>query len=254
MRAPLNCFRETNWQSVVQACGLLGDLAKEETKDYHVKIMELLCDFLRDPSTLDEYKPIAEKKLATVIALQSTPEKRIDMGMGNRPDVAAVLTLIRERNSKQHDEEKKSNYRLNFRNADLRRADFHGAYLRGADFSGAELHKAHFEEADLQSAVFKFSQLQGAFFNKADLRESDFSNSIMVYSVGKEHLNASLNLAAINGAKFNLVDLPNDIGVILTDDAGNDLPPGPPSLPDGREAARMNWEEWKRKRGKKAKA
>ena len=94
----------------------LWDLAKEKVEIYHVRIMEILCAFVRNPPELKGWESGDDKYPA------------------QRPDMEAILTLIRERNEAQYAQEQIARYRLNFSGADLCHAKLQGARLRGLSF------------------------------------------------------------------------------------------------------------------------
>ena len=222
----------------------LWDLAKEEVKIYHVRIMEILCAFVRNPPELKGWK------------------SGDDQFPAQRLDVNAVLKLIRKRSEGQHQQEDTAGYWLSFEGADLRGANFDGAYLRRAIFNRANLQGAFFDNTDLQSAYFWNVRLQHTLFLNADLRKSSFHFSEPGAIKGQTLINRALALldnAAVNGAGFSretyLMGFSLRSAVVLTDDEGKDLPPGPPSLPpqfDAIDLPRMTLQEWEKKRGKKA--
>ena len=224
----------------------LWDLAKEEVEIYHLRIMEILCAFVRNPPELKGWEPGDNKFPAR-----------------DRSDFAAVLTLIRTRNHQQCEREHAVNFRLDFSGADLRAANFRGAYLRGAIFYRADLREvATFDYADLQSADFWNVQLQNTLFLNADLRKSSFHFSMPRAIKGQTLISralAVLDNAAVNGAGFSretyLMGFGLKSAVVLTDDEGKDLPPGSPPLPpqfDAIDFLRMTLREWEKIRGKKA--
>ena len=220
----------------------LWKVAEEDIENYHVQIMQILCAFVRNPPELKGWKLDGNKFLV------------------KRSDMEAVLTLIRERNEEQQKQEHSANYRLNFTDADLRMADFHGAYLRESNFSGTDLRDSFFINVDLQSAWFSGADLRGAGFFWADLRNAHFDDRTQMGTHGDVYGRAVLANAAINGTILSEVqNLPSidDIGVVLTDEAGNILFPGFPSLRrqiDETKLRRMTLQKWEKKRGKKANA
>ena len=171
----------------------LWDLAKEKVEIYHVRIMEILCAFVRNPPELKGWESGDDKYPA------------------QRPDMEAILTLIRERNEAQYAQEQIARYRLNFSGADLCHAKLQGARLRGAEFYRADLSDAHLVEADLRGAQFSFADLRGAFLMEAKLNGTEeFENT------------------ALNGTHFEDVDDEGmrriHDGVILTH-SGKPSPP-----------------------------
>ena len=211
----------------------LWDLAKEEVEIYHVRIMKILCAFIRNPPDLKEWELKDYRFLV------------------HRPDMEAVLTLIRERNEKQCTHEHLVKYHLNFRGANLRRVDFQGVDLRKCDLRGSDLRRADFRGSQLQDGILVNADLRRAKFLACDMVDTDSDGQLVNWT--------KLRGAAINGAHLadvNYFPSVEKVGVVLTDDDGKDLPPGVPSLPEGidsKELPRMTLREWEEKRGKKAK-
>ncbi len=95
---------------------------------------------------------------------------------------------------------------LDFRGADLRRANFMGADLSDSRFDDANLQQANFQGAwlcdtwflgaDLQNAVFNGAHLGGAKFRGADLREAILTNACLD---GAEFDGANLQSACLRG-------------------------------------------------------
>ena len=179
----------------------LWKIAEEDAENHHVQIMRILCAFVRNPTPLDGWESGDDKYL---------PE---------RLDIEAILDLISRRRKKEQIAcEQESRYFMDFRKADLRRANF-----CEADFSGAKL-----EFADLRDAF-----CAGAKFD----------------------INTDFKDAAMNGVSFDGVEGEVDAiseGVILTKN-GKILPPGEPSCDIAEYIAQMSREdiqEWQERRRK----
>ena len=218
----------------------LWSLAQEDIKNHHVQVMQILCAFVRRPLILNGWE--SEKIPA------------------HRPDMEAVLKLIRERKKEQWEQEEAAEYHLDFRGAILYGGPgkvagikLFGAYLRRADFTGADLRCAVFDKADLQSADFGDADLRDAHFYYADIRNAYFQRTNMA--------NANLRKAAMNDAKLwesiNLSPCSIKKVVVLTNDEGGKLPsyPYPPSLSsefevDEDSLNKVSEREWQEKREK----
>ena len=215
----------------------LWDLAKEEFEIYHVRIMEILCAFVRNPPELKGWESGDYKYPA------------------QRSDMEAVLDLIRVRSKEQCEWEHAVNYRLNFRKANLSMANLQGADLRGADLSYANLQNARFLRANLYSASFHRADLSYAKFHNADLRGVKFydpPSRIDEYPTENKKLEGvEWQNAALNGARFPPRMQDHDISaiqnaVILKDDSLG-LPIGLPSeVADKLE--RITTQEWEKRR------
>ena len=215
----------------------LWDLAKEEVKIYHVRIMEILCAFVRNPPELKGWESGDDKYPA------------------QRPDMEAVLALIWVRSKEQCEWEHAVNYHLNFRKANLFHADLQGANLRGADLSYANLLEARFVRANLFCAHFHGADLRYAKFRNADLRGVEFYDPSRFdeYSTENTKLEGvEWQNAALNGVWF-LLRMLQDRGiydiqyaVILKGDSLG-LPIGLPSeVADKLE--RITTQEWEKRR------
>jgi hypothetical protein len=124
----------------------LERISRESELDYW-PIMETLTAFVRERARWKEEQVRWKSK-------DTTPSKP-------STDIAAVLTVIRRRDSKSRERERSENWKLDFTSADLR-----GAILSGAHLEGAILVGAHLEEAVLYEA-----HLEGAFLAEAHLEE-----------------------------------------------------------------------------------
>ena len=216
----------------------LWDLAKEEVEIYHVRIMEILCAFVCNPPELAGWKSVDGKLLA------------------KRPDMEAVLKLIRERTKEQCEQEilvlqpsfrgaapvREIRFRLDFTDADLRGADLNHAKLQYARFVRANLSCAHFHGADLSYAKFHNADLRGVKFNDSSRFE---------YSTDPTKLEGvEWQNAALNGARFPLRMQDRDIdaiqsAVILMDDSLG-FAVLPSEVEDKLE--RITMEEWEKRR------
>ncbi|HET8956265.1 MAG TPA: pentapeptide repeat-containing protein [Solirubrobacterales bacterium] len=106
------------------------------------------------------------------------------------PEVRAIATVLRERDSSREDKERGQLldlFKVDLRKAHLEQADLRGANLvecdlRGAFLDGADLGGAHLDGADLRGAVVKGvclkgagligANAQGVVFEDVDLREA----------------------------------------------------------------------------------
>ena len=215
----------------------LWDLAKEEVEIYHLRIMEILCAFVRNPPELKGWEPGDNKFPA------------------QRPDMEAVLALILVRSKQQCVREYTVDYHLNFRKANLLSANLQKADLRGADLSYANLQNARFLRANLYSASFHRADLICAKFHNADLRGVKFydpPSRIDEYPTESKKLEGvEWQNAALNGAWFPPRMQDHDISaiqnaVILKGDSLG-LPIGLPSEVEDK-LERITIQEWEKRR------
>ena len=174
----------------------LQQLAFEHPKNYHIKIMQLFCAFVRHPPA----------------------EGMGDDDGGDQParaDIYAVMRAIGARTQDRIALEQREGYRPDLTGADLRKVFlydlnlsgilFSSANLSGASLCKVNLSKTHFlGHANLSGTDLSGSDLSGALLSGADL-------SKIVMSVGANFSKAKLiavNLTRANlcGADFEKAD------------------------------------------------
>ena len=200
----------------------LGRLAEESPQDYHIRVMELLCAFVRYPPK--ELEVITQHEDSNS---ENDPPKDDKQSL-TRVDIRAAMQSIGSRNAKRIDIEKLAGYKpvLNSSN------------LRNQDLRGLNLSEARFERADLSGAYFSKTNLTDAHLVEADLSEASLGMGIFVranftyanmsgikISVGAKFCNAifqntNLTDAVLAGAKFYDADfgLANLSGTIFYQD------------------------------------
>ena len=168
----------------------LKALAKEHPKHYHVRVMQLLCAFVRHPPA-EENKPVTR-------------------AFAFREDIRAAMQAIGERNESHITLERDVEYTPELQGADLRKLilnklNFSKVNFLGADFSDAVLFRIKFTEADCLGAHFPNAKLPGADFSGATLLEADLSGANLMGGsrLSDAHLtNANLTDANVAGAEF----------------------------------------------------
>lgn len=112
---------------------LLGQLAREEPKDFHVQVMRLFTSFVRHPvGDSGDQAPSSFARL--------------------RADVQAVLDVIGSRRKEQITHEVQEGFEVNLTGANLQGADLYGANLEAANLEGVYLEGANVEGARLEGA------------------------------------------------------------------------------------------------------
>ena len=140
----------------------LGRLANDHPEQYYVQIMQLLCSFVRYPSTSE----------APTVRGESSA----------RVDTYEAVTWIG--GHRNHGVEAVSEYQL----------DLNGAHLQDAYLGGADLSSASLENANLQRAWLANTNLSGAFMWRANLHAARFEGATLV--------GADLWLANVSEADF----------------------------------------------------
>ncbi len=159
----------------------LSRLASECPEKYHIQVMQLLCAFVRNPTSKDN------------------------------EDVHAAMEAIGNRNQMQIAVEQQAKYRADLRNADLKNQTLYGMNLSrvsfaGADLSGAYLGKAVLSDADFFGAKLVKANLSGANLMEATLLGTNLSyveNAHLADFSGAFMMNANLAGANLAGAIFD---------------------------------------------------
>jgi len=177
--------------STVQLGGLyaLEELARKN-KDYHWKIMKVLCAFVRRVAVYDSISVTVQAAL-TVIGQRKVHFDRpkdtednvaIDLsGAGLRE---ADLIGAKLQSAKLHDTDLRS---VKLNNAQLQKAQLQGADLEDAHFNGADLTGAHLERAILKDvhlggAILKGVILAGAKVEGANVQGVNLEDSRLTQS------------------------------------------------------------------------
>ncbi len=134
----------------------LRNLAVEQPNQYHVRVMQMLCAFVRNPTK----GGTDWAELATSRMYSDVPFLML------REDLQAVMDVIRGRSNSDVHLEEREGFSLQLQYADLRGATLHGADLRRAILWGA----------DLSGAFLASTRLDCAGLNDARLSDAQFSN------------------------------------------------------------------------------
>jgi hypothetical protein len=184
-------------------------VARDSERD-HWPIMQMLCDYVRNPKNSDALslrsEGIKPHSKEFYVWLRSIGPPRVD--------VQAALTVIGERLERRRELEASRSLRLDLRHANLQcaaleskyfeRANFDGAHLDGARFNGAHLDGASLHKAFLDGAWFDWAHLDGALFLEAHLDGAWFDRA---HLDGAAFYGAHLAGATFAGASFFNADL-----------------------------------------------
>ena len=205
----------------------LERLARECVKDYHIQIIKLFCDFVRNPPK-DENDNDAPKV---------------------RKDVQVIMTALGRRNYnvQQGIEKRKIGKEpiLNLAGADLsgselKFADLSNAVLKLADLSnavleGANLSHANLDDTNLSGAELYEANLYGARLHRADLSGARLHRADLS---GAELYEANLYGARLHRTKLSGAELKRAHGLTQAqlDRAVVELPEKPPHLGDAKDS------------------
>jgi hypothetical protein len=134
---------------------ILERISRESEFDYW-PVMETLTAFVREQA---RWKGEGTASLQAAVRLYENeapqqPRPRLPT------DIAAVLIVIRRRDTRNREREKSQGWRLDLRSTDLRGADLRAAHL---DLEKAILVEAHLEEADFRGAHLERANFGGAY-------------------------------------------------------------------------------------------
>ena len=130
----------------------LQQLAEDYPEQYHIRIMRLFCAFVRLPTRDQSLEP---------------GQAVIEPGtlLGIRHDVEAVMQMIGSRDKSRIALERKADFRLDLRGANLPTAQFLSADLSNAMFHNSKLSGANFANTDLTDSFLSYSDLSKAQFH-----------------------------------------------------------------------------------------
>jgi uncharacterized protein YjbI with pentapeptide repeats len=235
----------------------LERIAQDSPKRDHWPIMETLCAFIRERSSISNVHPRATKKKSSILLSRPLTDAEgqrsndIETAVADpdlSTDVLAALSVVNRRTRHQIEFEKISGHKLdlsgvnfegtthpisnfaranlqgsNFANADLGPdADFSDAYLKFINFREASLVRAKFPRAcltgaDLESANLKAADLSGAALNGANLRNVNLEGANLA---GANLRGADLTNANMSGVKYFNTDLSLTtlVGTVVSND------------------------------------
>jgi uncharacterized protein YjbI with pentapeptide repeats len=135
--------------------------------------METLTAFVRERACWKEPDAIGSETMARFFEDKGSPSTQSDYGPVT--DIAAVLSVIVRRDSRNIKREKTERWRFNLRGTDLRKASLGQAHLEGADLSDAHLEGAFLYQAHLERTHLSEAHLEGASLSRAHLEGADLS-------------------------------------------------------------------------------
>ena len=178
----------------------LQRLASEHQQQYHIQVMRLFCAFVRLP-TKDQSLESGQAPIRSGTLL------------GIRQDVESVMAAIGHRTETQKALERKAEFRLDLRGADLSEAQILNADLSKTMFHHANLSNVHFANTDLTGTSFRDSDLSKAWlyearFTGADLSSANLSGAMLQ---GAEMIKMNLHSVSLLGANLGRANLSESI-------------------------------------------
>ena len=149
----------------------LQRLAKEQPEQYHIQVMRLFCAFVRLP-TEDQ-----------ILKSGQAPIRQGSL-LGIRQDVESVMDAIGFRGGERIAIERRDDFKLDLRGADLSEAQILDANLSKAWFHHANLSRLRFVETNLTDAMLVGADLSKATFFEVNftgttLRSADLSGAML---------------------------------------------------------------------------
>ena len=178
----------------------LQRLAAEHPEQYHLQVMRLFCAFVRLPTK--DQSPEAGR---TLIQSGTLP--------GIRQDVESVLEAIGHRNPTQKALERKAEFRLDLRGADLSKSQILDADLSKTMFSHANLSGVQFANTDLKEVSFRYADLSKSWIHEAKFTGADLAyvNLSGAMLQGAEMIKLNLHSVGLSGANLERAILTNSI-------------------------------------------
>lgn len=139
----------------------LQRLSEKYPDSYHIQVMRLFCSFVCHPTKDNRIEFDAE-----------SDEERDEQAL--RADVQDIMQAIGSRNLASISLERKENFKLYLRGADVSYLQVRSARLSGAWLTKANLSGSVLPYADLSSARLRQANLSGAQFRHADLSNAKF--------------------------------------------------------------------------------
>jgi hypothetical protein len=173
----------------------LERIAQDSPKRDHWPIMETLCAFIRERSSISAVHPKTTKKKSSILLSRPLTDAEgqrsndIETSMAApvlSTDVLAALSVVNRRTRHQIEFEKISGHKLdlsgvNFEGAKLPRSSFARANLQGANFANADLGlDADFSDAYLEFINFREASLVRAKFPRACLVGADLERALIL--------------------------------------------------------------------------
>ena len=174
----------------------LQRLAADNPEQYHIQVMRLFCAYVRLPTKDQSLEP-------------GQAPIRSGTLLGIRQDVESVMEAIGHRAETQKALERKAEFRLDLRGADLSEAQILDADLSKAMFHHANLSNVRLANTDLTEASFRDADLSKAWLYKARFTGADLSSAnlsgAMLQSVEMIKLNLhNISLLGANLGRANL--------------------------------------------------
>lgn len=181
----------------------LSYLARDFHKDYHIPVMSLLCNFIRDSK--ETKRPLLSDENYTNFR-EDWYSGDIDYEPENT-DICfnEVMLFIQERNEAQCTLERNLGYMIDLSNCDLCGANLSSSTFVKVNFRDADLGGANFSKSNLQNVNFSQAKLLSANFSRANLKDVNLENTNLKHTDFKDAIieGEISSVAKLGGAKYN---------------------------------------------------
>jgi len=203
---------EANVEVRLGAIYALQRISRASEKD-HIPVMETLCAYIRENAIGGEPDvfPLGElpergddEPLADRLNLIKTRSQKLRNFFGPiktlRSDIRAALTVIAQRSEARRAYEKIKEFHLDFRRANLQRADLAAVDFQGADLSEATLDGVNLRSAKMERANLMDAKMEGANLSYAKMEGANLMDAKMegAYLRSAKLKSAKLALCTIN--------------------------------------------------------
>lgn len=160
----------------------------DKSPEDHIRIMEILCTYIREN--------------ACTVPIKGDPEK--PDGLKHRTDTQMALTVIGRRSVGKIALEMDSDYRVDLRSADLRLSDLGKGAFQNSLLQSASLEKADLRGVNLEGSKLWATNLKDAELMKANLKEAKLGDADLR---GAKLWGANVRYAKLWGANLENINL-----------------------------------------------
>lgn len=186
----------------------LKELADKNTGEYHVKVMQSLCRYVRQPPPLpdgDVMLTLLGPGPALVRSMKPVKYREY------REDINVAMKIIGRRDHRRIALEEAASLTLDLRGSDLRDQDlrklnFSGVDLSNANLAGSVLRNTNFSHSKCVYVRLTRASLWGTDFSQTNLSDAQINKIISCHGAdfsGATMYGANFVLSSLAGAKFH---------------------------------------------------
>lgn len=199
---PWQVFKETQPNIEVRVGAILSmeriaqDSTRHDQGRDHVRIMEILCAYIREnsPVSLAKFGDFPSNNFGDVLEKKANiqPSSWIDELERPRSDIQLAITVIGRRSTAQikverhHNDGKSAGYTLDLSHTQLRKVDFERLDFSRARFFKSCMEGLYCQDADFSECNFRYANLTGANANRVNLSDAKLEAADLSYAILKE--------------------------------------------------------------------